>query len=183
MCAQLLAVAVRAATLKVTSAGSTLVGSSRSVSNRRLSRSAAVLSRLARMQRSAAEIPRSCATRASSDASQPASSLTAALFAQKAFPTSVHRRMSLTTGLDRGLASILHRATSCKNIVKICASCIDLNQIAARDLWSIVDCREPRPDLTPAPHDPMDAGSLRGAKGNVSLLCRTVAACPGRSAA
>jgi hypothetical protein len=51
-------------------AGSTLVGSSRSVSSRRLSKSAAPWSRLARTQRSAAEIPRSCAMRATSNASQ-----------------------------------------------------------------------------------------------------------------
>ena len=88
-------------------AGSILVGSSRSVSSRRLSRSAALWSRVARTQRSAAEIPRSCAMRATSNGLHLASSLTAALFCQKDFPASTNRLSSPTTRFDRGSDCIM----------------------------------------------------------------------------
>jgi hypothetical protein len=115
-------------------AGSTLVGSSRSVSSRRLSRSAALLSRVARRRRSAAEIPRSCPMRATSNGSQAASSLTSALFCQKAFTASTSGLISSTSTFDRDwvcciMASYTERSVE-KTLTKCRASCIDLNQIA-----------------------------------------------------
>jgi hypothetical protein len=45
--------------------------------------------------------------RATSNASQSASSLTAALFCQKAFPASVNRHISSTSEFDRGSVCIM----------------------------------------------------------------------------
>ena len=100
-----------------------------------MSRSAAVLSRVARRRRSAAEIPRSCPMRATSNASQAASSFTAALFCQKAFTASTNGLISSPSTFDRDsvciMVSYIQSHLLRKTLTKCCASCIDLNQIAS----------------------------------------------------